>query len=201
MAHTLAVLFRSSGEKQLENMVLSQVLLYIKVLESEGELSKKIRARPVATKKDLDIILGIVFSDAYSLRVRNIRRILNPAVYINLFVNACGRGSDLAWGGSNVAKEDNHCLRWDHCRFYTAQVGDGDRVICANIDIKYQKGQRDKDLKKAITLRLLPAAIATQDSLRLLITLALVDGVFGPGITWDDLLAVEPGEFRSIHLT
>lgn len=194
MAHTLAVLFRSTGKKQLENAGLSQVLLYINVLASEGELSKKIRARPVATKEDLDIILGIVFSDAYSLRVRNIRRILNLAIYINLFVDACGRGSDLAWGGSSVAKEDNHCLCWGHCRFYTVQVDDGDRVICANIDIKYQKGQRDKDLEKTITLRLLPAPIETQDSLRLLITLALVDGVFGPGVTWNNLLAVEPGE-------
>jgi hypothetical protein len=33
-----------------------------------------------------------------------------------------------------------------------------------------------------------------QDSLRLLVTLALVDGVFGPGITWADLIAIEPGK-------
>jgi hypothetical protein len=32
------------------------------------------------------------------------------------------------------------------------------------------------------------------DSLRLLVTLALVDGVFGPGATWASLIAVDPGK-------
>ena len=27
------------------------------------------------------------------------------------------------------------------------------------------------------------------------ITLALVDGVFGPGVTWADLIALKPGKF------
>jgi len=66
-------------------------------------------------------------------------------------------------------------------------------VIAANINLKYQKGQTTSDEQKTITLRLLPTVMATQDSLRLLVTLALVDGVFGPGATWADLIAVEPG--------
>jgi hypothetical protein len=71
---------------------------------------------------------------------------------------------------------------------------DGDRVIAANINLKYQKGQTTSDEQKTITLRLLPTAMATQDSLRLLVTLGLVDGVFGPGMTWADLIAVEPSK-------
>lgn len=35
--------------------------------------------------------------------------------------------------------------------------------------------------------------MAMQDSLRLLVTLAIIDGVFGAGATWADLLAVDPG--------
>ena len=63
-----------------------------------------------------------------------------------------------------------------------------------HIDLKYQKGQRHKDVQKTVTLRLLPATLAMHDSLRLLVTLALVDGVFGPGATWKRLLAIDPGE-------
>lgn len=72
-------------------------------------------------------------------------------------------------------------------------MDDGDRVIAANIDIRYQKGQRDKDLQKTVILRLLPSAMAMHDSLRLLLTLALVDGVFGPGVTWASLVVIDPG--------
>jgi hypothetical protein len=78
---------------------------------------------------------------------------------------------------------------------------DGDRMIAANINLKYQKGQTTSDEQKTITLRLLPVAMAMQDSLRLLITLALVDGVFGSGITWADLIAVEPGKHLSFVVT
>jgi hypothetical protein len=76
----------------------------------------------------------------------------------------------------------------------------GDRVIAANIDFKYQKGQRHKDMQKTITLRLLPATLAMHDSLRLLVTLALVDGVFGPNATWMSFLAIDPGEFQFTFL-
>jgi hypothetical protein len=93
-----------------------------------------------------------------------------------------------------VAEEENHCLCWDHCRFYVVNVDDGDRVIAANIEIRYQKGQRKKDEQKIVTLRILPAKIAMHDSLRLHMTLALVNGVFRPGATWASLLVVDPGE-------
>lgn len=173
---------------------MSQVHAYINQLEREGELSNKSRVRPVATKNDLDILIAIVFSDAFAFGLTGVRVILVLALYINLYVDSCGRGSDLAWGGPTIVEKSNHCLCWGHCDFYVVCLDDGDRVIAANITLEYQKGQRSSDKKKTVTLRLLPTAMAMQDSLRLLVTLAIIDGVFGAGVTWADLLVVDPGK-------
>jgi len=182
------------GKKQLDAADLSQVYAYINQLEREGELSNKTRVKPVATKNDLDILIAMVFSDTFALNLSGVRLILNLALYMNLYVDSCGRGSDLAWGGPTVVAKPNHCLCWDHCDFYVVCLDDGDRVIAANITLEYQKGQTTSDEKKTITLRLLPTVMAMQDSLRLLVTLAIIDGVFGAGATWADLLAVDPGK-------
>ncbi|KAH8747116.1 hypothetical protein F5882DRAFT_312058, partial [Hyaloscypha sp. PMI_1271] len=147
----------------------------------------------VATGEDLELLIEAVISDEYSLMTQSIRSVLNLTLYLNLYVDACGRGSDLAYGGPSVAEKPNHCLCWNHCRFFVVNTYDGDRVIAANIAIKYSKGQRRKDLEKIVSLRLLPSKMAAYDSLRLLVTLGLVDGVFGKGATWESLLAINPG--------
>jgi hypothetical protein len=197
ISHTICAAYRCTGKRQLEREEREQVYVYIAALERDGELSNKVRPKHVATKNDLDLLVGAAFSDAYSIRVQSIRIVLNMALYMNLFVDVCGRGSDLAWGGPMISEQENHCLCWNHCHFYVVNVDDDDRVIAANIDIKYQKGQRQKDLQKTVTLRLLPANMAMSDSLRLLVTLALVDGVFGAGVSWSSILAIDPGELQS----
>lgn len=194
IAHTISAAYRCTGKKQLDNEERKQVYVYIDSLVRDGELSNKMRVKPVSTRNDLDLLIDAVFSDAFSLGVQSIRVVLNLALYMNLFVDVCGRGSDLAWGGPSVAEKDNHCLCWNHCHFFVVNVDDGDRVIAANIDIKYQKGMRNRDLQKTVSLRLLPANMAMHDSLRLIVTLALVDGVFGSGVTWSSILSIDPGE-------
>ena len=124
------------------------MFVYIKVLERDQEISNKVWSKPVTLANDLDLLIDAVFSNAYHLKVRSIRGPLNLVLYLNLLADFCGRGSDLAWGGPHVAKEESHCLCWDHCRFYVVNVDDGDRVI----DLKYQKGQRDQDVQKTVTL-------------------------------------------------
>jgi hypothetical protein len=193
VSHTIAAAYRCTGIKQITPAERVQVYAYIKILERDGEISNKVRFKPLATNEDLDLLIRAALSDDFSLGVQSIRLVLNITLYMNLFVDACCRGSDLAYGGPSVAEQENHCLCWDHCRFYVVNM-DGDRVIAANIEIKYQKGQRGKDLQKIISLRLLPSNMAMHDSLRLLVTLALVDGVFGPGATWASLLAIDPGK-------
>ena len=155
------------------------------------------RFKHVATGEDLELLIEAVISDEYSLMTQSIRSVLNLTLYLNLYVDACGRGSDLAYGGPSVAEKPNHCLCWNHCRFFVVNTYDGDRVIAANIAIKYSKGQRRKDLEKIVSLRLLPSKMAAYDSLRLLVTLGLVDGVFGKGATWESLLAINPGKSAS----
>ena len=72
-------------------------------------------------------------------------------------------------------------------------MNDRDHIIATNIEIKYQEGQRTKDLQKEVTLRLFPLNIPMNDSLCLLLTLALVDRVFRSDATWASLLAIDPG--------
>jgi len=111
--------------------------VYINKLERDGELSNKTRVKPVATKNNLDVLIAMVFSDAFALKLSGVRLILNLALYMNLYVDSCGRGSDLAWGGPAVVEQPNHCLCWDYCDFYVVRFNDGDRVIAANINLKY----------------------------------------------------------------
>jgi hypothetical protein len=178
-----------------------QVYIYINKLERNSELSNKTRVKPMATKNDLDILIAIAFSEDFALKLSGIRLVLNMALYMNLYVDSCGRGSNLAWGGPTVIEQPNHYLYWDHYDFYVVCFNNGNRVIAANINLKYQKGQTTLDEKKIITLRLLPIAVAIQDSLGLLVILALVDNVFRPGITWADFITVEPGKHFSFVVT
>jgi hypothetical protein len=137
ISHTLCAAYRFSGKKQLTAEEMSQVCVYINKLERDGELSNKTRVKLVATKNDLDILMAMVFSDTFALKLCGVRLILNLALYMNLYVDSCGHGSDLAWGGPTVVEQPNHCLCWDHCEFYTVCFDDGDCVIAANINLKY----------------------------------------------------------------
>ena len=107
IAHTLCAMYRSSGgkQKQLDTIDLRQIYAYINQLTLEGEVSTKTRAKPVATKKDLDIILALLFSDGFALKPHGVKLVLKVALYINLYVDSCSHGSDLAWGGPSIARE------------------------------------------------------------------------------------------------
>jgi hypothetical protein len=124
ISHTIAAAYRCTGKKQLDREEKEQVYVYIKALERDGELSSKVRFKHVATNNDLELLIDAVFSDAYSLKVLSIRVVLNMALYMNLFVDSCGRGSDLAWGGPMIAEQENHCLCWNHCHFYVVNLDD-----------------------------------------------------------------------------
>jgi hypothetical protein len=99
----------------------------------------------IITKNDLDILIVIVFSDAFTLKLSSVKLVLNVALYMNFYVDSCSRGSDLAWGGPIVVEQPNHCLYWDHYDFYVVFFDDGDRIITTNINLKYQKGQTTSD--------------------------------------------------------
>jgi hypothetical protein len=84
ISHTLCAAYRFSGRKQLTAEEMSQVYVYINKLERDGELSSKSRVKPVATKNDLDVLIAMVFSDAFALKLSGVRLILNLALYMNL---------------------------------------------------------------------------------------------------------------------
>jgi hypothetical protein len=95
ISHIICAAYRFSGKKQLTAEEMLQVYAYINKLERDGELSNKTRVKPVATKNDLNILIAIVFSDAFALKLSGVRLILNLVLYMNLYIDSCGRGSDL----------------------------------------------------------------------------------------------------------
>lgn len=96
ISHTLCAAYRSSGgKKQLDIIDLLQVYTYINQLERKGELSNKTRVKPIATKNNLDILIAIVFSNAFALKLSRVKLILNLALYINLYMDSCSRDSNL----------------------------------------------------------------------------------------------------------
>ena len=96
ISYTIAAAYRCTGIRQLNREKKEQVYTYIKALERDGEVSNKLWVKPVATNNDLDLLINAVFSDAYNLSVISIRVVLNMVLYMNMFVDCCGRGSDLA---------------------------------------------------------------------------------------------------------
>ncbi|KAI9882760.1 MAG: hypothetical protein M1823_005500, partial [Watsoniomyces obsoletus] len=64
-----------------------------------------------------------------------------------------------------------------------------------------KKGQRDEpSVNRIVVIDLMPTNLAYQDSLRLLITMGLIDGVFGPQYkSWEDLMVLGSGERSKIY--
>lgn len=107
-SHSQRPSYRCSGRKQLDPEDLEQVCVYIKVHERAKELSSTVQSKPMRPiERPRSLLIDAVFFDAYHLKVRSIQVPLNLALYLNLPVDRCGRGSDLAWGGPRVAKEES----------------------------------------------------------------------------------------------
>ncbi len=55
---------------------------YIDKLERDGELSNKVQVKPVAKKNDLDILIAVLFLDAFALTLHGIQSVLNLALVL-----------------------------------------------------------------------------------------------------------------------
>jgi hypothetical protein len=79
--------------------------------------------------------------------------------------------------------------------FYAFGMADG-VDIKAKLRFCYLKGMKlDESKYKEVVVSMLSTKHAAEDSLRLLLLLALMDGVFDNGITtWEDLMRLRPSE-------
>lgn len=84
------------------------------------------------------------------------------------------------------------CLRWEDIKSFSFQSCDEDSFdIAAEVKVRWSKGATLDESAFRIILfpGLLSTSMAIQGTLRMLIMLALLDGVFSDSVqTWDDLL-------------
>lgn len=142
--------------------------------------------KAVAHSDDFTFIVSKLYSSLS--RFPNMRTVLNLTLFMTLMIDLTGRGCEIA---RNPQRPEHMCLRWEDVKFFSFQ-GEEDETfeIKAHIQVRWAKGKALNDnICKIVPLPgLLPTSMRHQDSLRLLITLALMDGIFSEDIrTWDDL--------------
>ncbi|KAM0327377.1 hypothetical protein ACHAPQ_007393 [Fusarium lateritium] len=170
---------------QLRNQL--GVFISHNLAEQEG-LSTASNPKPIAYAEDVSFIVSKLYDSEYLGTFANMRMVLNLTLYIMLVIDTCGRGGEIARINT---RPEHMCLRWEDISFYSFQSTDNDTFdIRANIKIRWGKNDTLDDSKYKIIpfARLLPASMALEDTLRLLINTALMDGVFDEGVhSWGDL--------------
>lgn len=157
-------------------------------LQEQENLTKRSLAKPLAHAEDLTLLLARLYSTEYLNTFPIMRNVLKITLFVNLIIDIGGRGGEIALVGS---RPEHRVLRWDDVEFYTFQSDqDSDFDISARIKIRWSKGHSmDESLYKyAVFSNLMPAHMATQDTLRLLLITAVMDGVLDNVQQWDDLL-------------
>ncbi|KAF5602131.1 hypothetical protein FPCIR_2064 [Fusarium pseudocircinatum] len=170
-------------------------------------LTKEAKPKLSASPKDVSFIVSKLYEPEYLGTFGSMRAVLSLTLSMMLIIDTRGRRG---FTGHRLRPE-HMCLRWEDAQFYCFQSVEDDVFdIRINLKICYDKFMipllrsnvflfPEARLAKNITLdasqfkiiplaRLLPISMAFEDTLRLLINTALLDGVFGEGISsWDDL--------------
>lgn len=188
MAMIISLIKRACGHRYMEP-ISQEIDNFIKtVLAPHEGLTTIMHDKPVAHSPDLTFILSKLYDPEYLQTFENMRTVLNLTLYMTMMVDTCGRGGELA---RNFNHEEHMCLRWQDVEFYTFQSSDNHEFdIRANVKIRWQKNQTlDESAYKTIALPgLLPPSFALEDTLRLLLNLAILDGTIDGVSKWDDLL-------------
>ncbi|KAJ9649484.1 hypothetical protein H2199_000259 [Coniosporium tulheliwenetii] len=166
-------------------------------LISQGRLNMDVRKKPVAMTKDVTGLLEVLYSREYMAVFRTTREILYTSLFINLAVDCCGRIGEILRGGHKKANPTKY-LRWSHVKLYAFNE-DGKTVLRALVAFSNLKSATIETNKtKTIPLRLLPLHMTAQDTLRQLVILGLIDGVFENVRCWADFDNLDPGEHSTL---
>lgn len=145
--------------------------------------------KEMVNSEDLTYLTKRMYEREFVASFPNMRLFLNLNLYICLMTDCCERGGAIVRG--NYSTEEM-CLKWEDVSFYTHQSEDETEPtfdIAANVTIKWSKGQKLKEGEwRTIPLpSLLPVSMAPEDTLRLLLTAAMLDGVIDGAESWGDL--------------
>ena len=174
---------------RLEKALTDDIQAYIYTdMTEEYHLSREQWKKPVAHSEDLTYLISVLYTPEYIGTLSNMRQLLNLTLFLNIMVDTGSRGGDIARDRKTQA---GTCLLWEDVKLYTFWNAEMDAVdIRANLTFRHLKGMKlEPSQYKTVPFSLFPTAMAKEDTLRLILVMALMDDVFESGIrTWSDLI-------------
>jgi hypothetical protein len=155
-------------------------------------LATRSAKKQTAMPADLTKLRQALFQVEYLATFTDCRAPLQFALFLVLIVDCSGRAGELV-APSNTKTDNNKHLKWSRVSLYAFPTPAG-VTIRANIaweDLKDPKPPSNR--QKIIPLRLLPLSLAGEDSPRMLLILAFIDGEFENLNSWDDIQTLHPG--------
>lgn len=176
--------------RPLEKAIKDQVLTWVQYqLTKELDLNKAVvDSRPIVYKKDFELIVKALYSPLGLRQVVSMRILLHINLFMLLMIDTCSRIHELV----ATAAYPNNYIRWRDIQFWAFNTEGLDERrqfrISAVVKVSNLKGQKDKpDKYKDIPLTLLSTSLCFEDSLRLILYIAILDGHFEGISTWSDL--------------
>ncbi|MCJ1391374.1 hypothetical protein MMC18_004238 [Xylographa bjoerkii] len=172
------------------------------IVAKEEGLTRKIKVKPFAYGKDMQKIMQTLFSPAHIATFRNTHEVLLIALFINIISDNSGRIGELlaTRRGTKKGKTTrSNVLRWGQdVKIWVMRNNRGVPELGGTFTTTVSKQAGHKLLRKGTPLFLTPPNLALQDSLRLLVTLALIEGHFEDVTSWEDILKFDPGATEKI---
>lgn len=175
----------------LDRTLTNEIQAYIhNDMAKEYQISREHWKKPVAHSEDLTHLISVLYRPDSMGTLSNMRQLLNLTLFLNIMVDTGSRGGDIAWDRKTDA---GTCLLWSDVKlyaFWNEAMGAVDTR--ANLTFRHLKGMRLEPSKyKTVPFSLFPTSMCKEDTLRLILIMALMDDVLEGDIrTWADLMAV-----------
>lgn len=157
-----------------------------------------VRSSDKYTCTDLTMVTRGIFSRCFSAKFRGTRDILSFALFCTLFVDSAGRVSEFLWPADLAQQVPGKFLAWKHVEFLLFPSLSGGVTIRAKVRYNDLKNPvLDSSRHKTVPLRFLPIEVASEDSMRHLTALAIIDGIFESLKSFEDIQRFSPSTYGS----
>jgi hypothetical protein len=183
--------------RDVESEVKQQVGWWIETtLADEAKLHRQVKPKPTARLADVSMLLRTLYTDISLCSFGTMRGVLYLNLFLNLLIDGCGRIGEIV-RGSKAPEEQ--CLKWGDIEIWAKRVPESNVQIYGIVNFVWLKGKRliPKEYKK-VCLNLLGTQFVFEDSLRLLLYIALIEGHFEDVRTWEDLESLNASEYGSL---
>jgi hypothetical protein len=193
---TVTQVFKRGGNK-LERDLALNLHTYIDAYLVPRRLLG-LNSRDKHTCTDLTMVTRGIFSIPFSAKFRGTRDILSFALFCTLFVDCAGRVSEFLWRETISLQVPGKFLAWKHVQFFAFLSSPGGVTLRAKVRYNDLKNPvLDPSKHKTVPLRFLPTELASEDSMRHLTTLAIIDGVFDSLKSFEDIQQFRPSPYGS----